>query len=96
MLINALVLEAFQEIIPGTTGQLVYFISHNIARQEIVENRKRGCIARARRALSRQAIMRLLERRSPRPDIPSCCLETRRRDRGDGRRYPAPKRAAIL
>ena len=40
MLINALVLEAFQEIIPGTTGQLVYFISHNIARQEIVNDRK--------------------------------------------------------
>jgi len=40
LLINALVLEAFQEIIPGVTGQLVYFISHNIARQEIVDNRK--------------------------------------------------------
>jgi len=39
MLINALVLEAFQEVIPGTTGRLVYFISHNIARKEIVENR---------------------------------------------------------
>src|SRR4030095_1109067 len=39
LLINALVLEAFQEIIPGTTGQLVYFISHNIARREIVDNR---------------------------------------------------------
>lgn len=39
LLINALVLEAFQEIIPGTRGQLVYFISHNIARREIVENR---------------------------------------------------------
>ncbi|MFO0914772.1 MAG: RtcB family protein [Pirellulales bacterium] len=38
LLINALVLEAFQEIIPGTTGQLVYFISHNIARKEIVNN----------------------------------------------------------
>jgi tRNA-splicing ligase RtcB len=38
LLINALVLEAFQEIIPGATGQLVYFISHNIARREIVEN----------------------------------------------------------
>lgn len=38
MLINALVLEAFQEIIPGTTGRLVYFISHNIARREIVNN----------------------------------------------------------
>jgi tRNA-splicing ligase RtcB len=38
MLINALVLEAFQEVIPGTTGSLVYFISHNIARREIVKN----------------------------------------------------------
>jgi tRNA-splicing ligase RtcB len=36
LLINALVLEAFQEILPGTTGRLVYFISHNIARQEPV------------------------------------------------------------
>ena len=36
MLINALVLEAFQEVIPGTTGELVYFISHNIARKEFV------------------------------------------------------------
>lgn len=39
MLINALVLEAFQEVLPGTKGRLVYFISHNIARQEIVDNR---------------------------------------------------------
>jgi tRNA-splicing ligase RtcB len=39
MLINALVLEAFQEIIPGVKGNLVYFISHNIARKEIVENK---------------------------------------------------------
>jgi tRNA-splicing ligase RtcB len=39
MLINALVLEAFQQVLPGTTGQLVYFISHNIARKEIVNNR---------------------------------------------------------
>ena len=38
LLINALVLEAFQEVLPGTTGTLVYFISHNIARKEIVEN----------------------------------------------------------
>jgi tRNA-splicing ligase RtcB len=38
MLINALVLEAFQEVLPGATGQLVYFISHNIARREIVNN----------------------------------------------------------
>jgi len=39
LLINALVLEAFQEVLPGTTGELVYFISHNIARQEVVDNR---------------------------------------------------------
>ena len=38
LLINALVLEAFQEVIPGVTGELVYFISHNIARKEIVDN----------------------------------------------------------
>ncbi|HVT79647.1 MAG TPA: RtcB family protein [Phycisphaerae bacterium] len=41
MLINALVLEAFQEVLPGTTGNLVYFISHNIARQEPMEGNKR-------------------------------------------------------
>ncbi len=40
MMINALVLEAFQEVLPGATGRLVYFISHNIARQEIVGNVK--------------------------------------------------------
>lgn len=39
MLINALVLEAFQQVVPGVTGQLVYFISHNIARKEIVNNK---------------------------------------------------------
>jgi tRNA-splicing ligase RtcB (3'-phosphate/5'-hydroxy nucleic acid ligase) len=39
LLINALVLESFQEVLPGTTGQLVYFISHNIARREIVEGK---------------------------------------------------------
>ncbi len=37
MLINALVLDAFQEVFPGITGHLVYFISHNIARQEVVD-----------------------------------------------------------
>lgn len=40
LLINALVLEAFQEVIPGVAGQLVYFISHNIARQEMVEGKQ--------------------------------------------------------
>lgn len=39
LLINSLVLEAFQEVIPGVKGQLVYFISHNIARQEVVNGR---------------------------------------------------------
>jgi tRNA-splicing ligase RtcB len=38
MLINALILEAFQEIFPGVRATLVYFISHNIARLEIVRN----------------------------------------------------------
>ena len=40
LLINALVLEAFQEVLPGTTGRFVYFISHNIARQEVVDGTK--------------------------------------------------------
>ena len=39
LLINALVLEAFQEVLPGATGRLVYFISHNIARREVVDGR---------------------------------------------------------
>ena len=51
LLINALVLEAFQEIFPGVQGELVYFISHNIARKEARRTaRNAGCIARARRA----------------------------------------------
>jgi tRNA-splicing ligase RtcB len=36
LLINALVLEAFQQVIPGTQGELVYFISHNITRREVI------------------------------------------------------------
>jgi len=44
MLINALVLEAFQEVLPGAKGKLVYFISHNIARLEptVTVNPKSG------------------------------------------------------
>ncbi|MGN6368746.1 MAG: RtcB family protein [Phycisphaerae bacterium] len=42
LLINALVLEAFQEVLPGTTGNLVYFISHNIARLEPVKSSPMG------------------------------------------------------
>lgn len=38
LLINALVLEAFQEVLPGAKGKLVYFISHNIARKEFYQN----------------------------------------------------------
>lgn len=37
MVINALVLEAFREVMPGANGELVYFISHNIARREVVD-----------------------------------------------------------
>ncbi len=39
LLINSLVLEAFQEVLPGVQGKLIYFISHNIARQEILDGR---------------------------------------------------------
>jgi tRNA-splicing ligase RtcB len=39
LLINVLVLDAFQEVLPGCAGELVYFISHNIARREVVDNR---------------------------------------------------------
>lgn len=40
LLINALVLEAFQEVVPGVQGELVYLISHNIARKEMLGNRE--------------------------------------------------------
>lgn len=36
LLINSLVLEAFREVFPGVNGSLVYFISHNIARREVL------------------------------------------------------------
>src|SRR5439155_23769931 len=42
LLINALVLEAFQEIIPDMKGSLVYFISHNIARKELLPDGRGG------------------------------------------------------
>ena len=38
LLINALILEAFQETIPGVDGRLVYHISHNVARREIIDD----------------------------------------------------------
>jgi tRNA-splicing ligase RtcB (3'-phosphate/5'-hydroxy nucleic acid ligase) len=37
LLINALVLDAFEQVFPGVRGELVYFISHNIAKQERVD-----------------------------------------------------------
>lgn len=40
LLINALILEAFQEVIPGVNGNLIYLISHNIARKEKIGNRE--------------------------------------------------------
>ena len=39
LLINALVLEAFEEVIPGIKANFVYFISHNIARREPLDNK---------------------------------------------------------
>jgi len=39
MLINSLILESFQEVIPGCTAELVYYISHNMARKEIINNK---------------------------------------------------------
>ena len=39
LLINQLVLEAFREVFPGAEGRLVYFISHNIARREVIDDR---------------------------------------------------------
>jgi tRNA-splicing ligase RtcB (3'-phosphate/5'-hydroxy nucleic acid ligase) len=38
MLINSIVLNAFQKILPGTKGELVYFISHNIANKEWLDD----------------------------------------------------------
>ncbi|MCF0234359.1 MAG: RtcB family protein [Thermoguttaceae bacterium] len=40
LLINTLVWEAFQEIIPGVRARLVYYIGHNNARREIIDNRE--------------------------------------------------------
>jgi tRNA-splicing ligase RtcB len=34
LLINAIVLAAFQKVLPGTRGELLYFISHNIVSRE--------------------------------------------------------------
>jgi len=39
LLINALVLEAFQEVFPGVQANFVYYISHNIVRRENWQNK---------------------------------------------------------
>lgn len=40
LLINSYVLEAFQEVIPGVKGELVYHLFHNVLRSEFVDGRK--------------------------------------------------------
>ncbi len=40
LLINAIVLSAFQKVLPGCRGELVYYISHNIARHEMVDGQR--------------------------------------------------------
>jgi len=40
LLINSLIAEAFDVVIPGLTSRFVYYISHNIARRETVEGKK--------------------------------------------------------
>ncbi|WP_390889059.1 RtcB family protein [Rhodopirellula halodulae] len=39
LLINQLVLESFRDVFPGVQGELIYFISHNIARQEPIDGK---------------------------------------------------------
>ncbi|MDO4628009.1 MAG: RtcB family protein [Planctomycetia bacterium] len=40
LLLNRIVLEAFQEVLPGVEGKLVYYISHNFVRREPVTENK--------------------------------------------------------
>ena len=40
LLINSLLLEAFNQVIPGVRGDLVYYISHNIVRYENLDGKK--------------------------------------------------------
>ena len=41
LLIHTSALEAVQEVFPGTKGELVYHINHNIGQEEILDGRKR-------------------------------------------------------
>ena len=78
LLINALVLEAFQEVIPGVRGSLVYFISHNIARKELLPDAHCGFAGEGwvhRKGATRAFPANhpsLKTRPSPRPVIQSC------------------------
>lgn len=80
LLINALVLEAFQEVIPGVKGSLVYFISHNIARKELLPDGRggfaAGCIAKAQRGLFLQGFHRSEAQLSLKRAIRSCFRAT--------------------
>ena len=40
LLINSLIAEAFDEVIPGVKSDLVYYISHNIVRREELDGKK--------------------------------------------------------
>ncbi len=79
LLINALVLEAFQEIIPGTRGKLVYFISHNIARREIVNNQECWVHRKGATRAFPANHFALKDTPLPRPVIRSCSRAIRRR-----------------
>jgi tRNA-splicing ligase RtcB (3'-phosphate/5'-hydroxy nucleic acid ligase) len=37
LVINSIVLDAFNKVLPGTCGELVYYISHNIVRRESID-----------------------------------------------------------
>ena len=94
LLINALVLEAFQEVFPGTTGQLVYFISHNIAQGNRRQPRWLGASQRrdarlsgGHHSLSRHAVCR------NRPSDPAARQPAGGLDR-DGRRCRRRRKAA--
>ena len=39
LLINELIAEAFDEVIPGTQSSLIYYISHNIVRRETIDDK---------------------------------------------------------
>ena len=81
LLINSLVLEAFREVIPGTKGELVYFISHNITRREVLDGKQVWCIAKVQRAHSRPGMWGLPVLASKRPGIRFYYQGTRRQAR---------------